>query len=84
MKINVTAEHIAHGVRKVCDKCPVALAIKEAIPAATYVMAGTGVIDITLNKVFKSYEAPESVREFIVNFDRGIKPHLPFSFELPL
>ena len=33
MTVQVTADHISRGVRKICTRCPVALAIKDATGA---------------------------------------------------
>ena len=44
--ISVTAEHIARGYPGDCRDCPVALAIKDAIPGLALVLVFPGTIDI--------------------------------------
>ena len=76
MKIKVTQEHIERGVVKDCDVCPVALAMQEAMEDdkvrvfSTYIETSEG-----------NYITPESVGDFIDNFDEGL-PVKPFEFEL--
>jgi len=77
MRINVTADDIANGVHKDCERCPVALAVKRA----------TGCVncDVTADTIYATgmpvFTTPRSVQEFIARFDREY-PVQPFSFYL--
>ncbi len=82
IKINVTTEHIAKGKPGDCSNCPVALALVDGIPNVTFVLIDGHDIDLCDAKHVHNVATPQEVQEFILNFDRGIKPHLPFSFEL--
>lgn len=46
--VTVTAEHIAEGIREDCEKCPVALAIRDAFPELAYVTDEDGEITVEL------------------------------------
>lgn len=82
--INVTAEHIAQGVQAECTRCPIALAIGEALPDATYVSVNLRAIELTdgPHEVYLQDPLPIRARAFIREFDNGW-PVRPFSFELP-
>lgn len=82
MKIQVTQDHIDQGEAKVCNKCPVALALQAlpfvieaaAFPYELYIL----IIDSSKDDCIF---APPEVTEFIRDFDNGLKPK-PFEFEL--
>lgn len=80
MTIKVTQEHIRTGAKGSPGCCPIAKAVREALP-------GKAVSVIAVIKVysggFLKFWAPltESVRTFIDAFDEGL-PVEPFSFEL--
>ncbi len=82
MKIEVTTEDIAKGVREDCHGCPIALACKRL-----------GVRDVAVEReavVYRNYEGewdeasmPEVGEAFIEAFDAG-RDVEPFSFELDI
>lgn len=81
MKVTVTAEDIANGIRVSCSGCPIALALKRernGLPAMfavteTYVRFG----DWPKPELPLSAEA----KKFIADFDAG-RPVQPATFEL--
>jgi hypothetical protein len=77
--ITVTAEHIAKGVPESCRHCPVALAIKDALPGIeliavddTRVHLGGAACDVKI-------DLPPAAQHFIEAFDCD-DPVEPFSF----
>lgn len=63
-KITVTSKHIAKGMRSSGNKCPVALALKDKFRGNW----------VNVNRIYieiegKFYHVPQSVKEFINNFD---------------
>ena len=81
--INVTAEHIARGQRRDCEYCPVALAIRDALPDLIYARVGPGNIGLQRNagECFIHLEIPPDVVDFIRDYDARAIPD-PFTFEL--
>jgi hypothetical protein len=80
--VTVTAEHIAAGVEFDCVRCPVALAMQEALPDADLANYASGF------KVFRGSRAteilfPDAVTRFVVAFDAG-EPVEPFTFTVDL
>ena len=90
MRIDVTADDIRRGERCTTDRCPVALAIRRAVPDAMILVTPTYVIVSTpawkLNLLDE--DMPAGVREFVLSFDRSTSPvwctMAPFSFDLPV
>ena len=78
MKIKVTKNDIKNGLRKSCCKCPVALALKRQTEYKK-IFIGAWFFDLD----GKIVSVPESVRNFIVKFDREFDVE-PFSFTLKL
>lgn len=87
--VNVTREHIAKGEPCMCSRCPVALALLAAIPAAdeaiVYLLDDTcgggaeGTVWATGGYQLRLTLPPE-VKDFILAFDGGGSAS-PFSFE---
>ena len=75
MRIEVTADDIAKGMKSNCYQCPIALAIRRVTGD---VFVGRWIV---VNG--KRFDKIKSVSEFIANFDDG-RPVEPFSFHLPL
>ena len=75
--INVTAEHIARGEPQDCRLCPVALALGDAFPEATYI----SVTGLYVRMETREHELPAEAQRFTWNFDSG-RPVEPFAFEL--
>ena len=89
MRIDVTADDIRRGERCTTDRCPVALAIRRAVPDAMILVTPTYVIVSTpawkLNLLDE--DMPAGVRAFVLSFDRCTMmypPPAPFSFDLPM
>lgn len=87
MKITVTAKHIEQGQRKEMSYCPIALAIKDAVPEAKEVYVGMRWY-IWLQKAFpaacingKDFRVSKRVAQQAIAFDEG-KHIEPFSFRL--
>lgn len=76
MKIKVTQEHIDKGVVSNCNRCPVALAVQEAL-ANDSATVGSSFIHTGI----KSIEMPEEVYNFVHDFDAFLSVK-PFEFEL--
>jgi hypothetical protein len=81
--INVTAEHIAKGQPGECAHCPVALAIRDALPDLAGAVVGPSEIGIQaeLDGPWTDLDTPGDVTLFILLFDTGDHA-LPFTFDL--
>jgi hypothetical protein len=79
MIISVTHADITEGVKNACNHCPIALAIKRAFNCDCVMVLAS--FDIIVNSQQYTSEDPETVQEFINNFDNGF-PVQPFSFTL--
>jgi hypothetical protein len=80
--IKVTQKHINNGIKELCSQCPVALALKDAIPEAIIVKAFEyRLVYLTKNKVCYQAPSPNSVRDFINRFDASLSVE-PFEFEV--
>ena len=81
--ISVTAGHIAKGKRRDCERCPVALAIRDALPDLIY--ARVGPVNIGLQREADEdltyFAFPPEVLDFVRDYD-GRRGSRPFSFEL--
>jgi DNA gyrase inhibitor GyrI len=78
MKINVCQEHINRGERKRCDRCPIALAVKDKLESKDINVNAMGIF-VGLYCQFK-WHLPKSAQKFIKRFDAG--GHVkPFTFE---
>ena len=78
--IFVTQKHIDEGEAETCDRCPVALALKEA--GHDIEVMGAFIAMMTGDKVRSTrywVSPPCEVYNFIMNFDSGL-PVKPFSF----
>jgi hypothetical protein len=84
MRIAVTADHIARGIPKDPRTCPVALAIRSALPSMKYISVVFSTAFL-LRDSMREYEAflPEEVVIFVDDFDNGL-PVFPFEFELDI
>lgn len=84
MTIHVTQEDIDTGQRNKPWACPVALAIKRAMPTHV-VEAGPEVVYLHKpgDLANTAYHTPITASFFIENFDNGA-PVSPFSFDLPV
>jgi hypothetical protein len=81
MKIIVTAEHIKNGVRKKCDKCPAALAVREQSP---FKDAEIGYLSWTPSYVANWRRITDlGLVDFVARFDNQL-PVEPFEFNLDL
>lgn len=66
MTITVTQEHIAKGLPQRCQFCPIALAMKDALPGCeTIRVFGTSATDGE-----KVWKLPPLAQDFIKTFDR--------------
>jgi hypothetical protein len=79
LRIEVTQPDIAHGVRDICDRCPVALALSRVIP-------GRGPATVDTDSFYfdwgsEVYMLPREAQEFIKKFDGG-DPVEPISFDV--
>lgn len=77
MKIKVTEEHIAKGRRGCCERCPVALAIREMTPCES-----VRVSSVILRIADTHVALPWHAGVFVTDYDQG-RPVQPFEFELP-
>lgn len=84
MKISITAQDIKNG--KACSRnsCPVALAIKKALPGCP-VWVDSWFIDIIRTELefplITAYHTNDKIERFIKTFDEGGRVK-PFSFDL--
>lgn len=84
IRIEVTAEDIANGVKQAACSCPIALAIRRARPDASYVEVD-GDVFVELGGVHHYARLPGPAMDFVANFDaadmdRSMSP-APFAFE---
>ena len=80
--VTVTQEHIDRGTPKVCARCPIALALLDAVPdtGAVSVMADTASF-FTDDGVWFQFDLPGEAIEFIERFDEtGRDSVSPFTF----
>lgn len=79
VRIDVTAEDIAHGVRGECDSCPIALAIERTLGVVPLVNR----FDVALDGCDddNAIDLPSEATFFIEDFDMGLTPE-PFAFDL--
>lgn len=83
VEITVTAEHIAAGKQCDCVKCPVALAIKDALHPLS-IDVQSDLINFGLpGGRYSPVHPPEEVSYFVDEFDDGL-PVEPFTFTLEL
>ena len=82
VKIQVTQEHIEHGIPNNCSCCPIALAVQEVFPRQ---IVEVGQFDLTVGgtKRHLEYELPEEASDFVEQFDMGHYVR-PFDFELEI
>lgn len=76
MKFTVTQDDINYGHRGKCQSCPVALSLARLNPGVPIVVTGWL---ITVGEV--TYVAPDSLTDFIHDFDQGL-PVRPRKFNL--
>ena len=82
MKVEVTQEDINRGMPKVCDRCPIALAMRRAGCAFVYVEPHR--VDWRRRGILsgKYSSLPSEATRFIMAFDNA-EPVQPFTFEVP-
>lgn len=79
--VNVTARHIALGVKKNCSRCPVALALTDGL-GATMVTAMFCRMHLSGGCGYPLIlKTPKSVQRFMKAFDAN-KPVNPFKFKV--
>lgn len=86
MRVKVTQEHINRGLRRDCNKCPIALAIINR-KNISYVRVEETIVYVArlskVNKINRSlYLLPSEAIKFIKTFDSGSEVVKPFSFEM--
>jgi len=79
MKITVTQKDINKGIPRIGDKCPIALAIKRK--THKYVQVGCTYAWVKLKNRMVTYVLPDTVVQFIKDFDENRKVR-PFSVKL--
>jgi hypothetical protein len=82
MRVRVSSAHIRDGERDSFTRCPVALAVSEALglycevwPEAVVVVHGAHTVDVRL-------PLPEGVRQWVRDYDTGGRMRV-IEFELP-
>ncbi len=80
--ITVTAEHIARGQLRDCSKCPVALALHDAIPHVSDIEVEADHVTFRLGCRTEAYLLPPEARDFIEAFDNQEAEYGPFTFEM--
>lgn len=81
MKITVTQDDIAAGVRDSCFKCPIARAVNRAFGIDNAVVGPREVSHYRGNRKLWQFPLPPEARQFITRFDHGL-PVAPMEFEL--
>ena len=77
--VRVTSEHIKHGEPDDCGKCPVALALLDAIPYATDVAVDHDELTVWVPGHMWQASTPPAAQLFIAEFD-NFEPVAPFDF----
>lgn len=81
--ISVTQKHIEEGIQQICNRCPIALAIRDLLPLHwpndESVSVWGGAADLYPSKT--RLLLPDAAIQFIEDFDIG-EIVQPFSFEL--
>lgn len=78
MEIAITQQHIDQGLASSPSACPISLAVEEVYPEARCVLTHQHYIeigwdydtDLGCSTIRSVYEVDESVKKFIVHFDR--------------
>ena len=83
MKFSVKKRHIKLGMRGSCTRCPVALALVEALEKGGFVSDLVDVMEGTITIGSLRYSPPRKVTQFIIDFDDR-KPVRPLNFLLPI
>ena len=86
IKVNVRQDHIDRGTPGLCQSCPVALAVNEALPQ-NYKLLGVGTYWIVIfNPAGKQIDipAPICVSNFIDRLDNYGERGQSFNFDLTL
>lgn len=91
MKVDVTQEDIDYGIPECGSYCPIALAVKRAVPTATSIEVDQGGARVEWKSgeegtpeerlVVAFYPLPDAASRFVVDFDSGLEV-MPFSFEM--
>lgn len=85
LEVNVKDYHIERGVMSDCGKCPVALALYEAVSEATGIPMGEFFIYVDGLSAqigfIDEYYVPDEVTSFIGDYDNSIAVK-PFTFKL--
>ena len=79
MKVNVTAEDIARGIRVSANSCPVARALQRCTGDRLATVDGSRAT-VNYHRNFARFRLPPEVSYFVSDFDAG-RPVAPFSFE---
>lgn len=79
MKIKVTKDDIRNGMVGSALYCPVALAIRRAMPEATDVGVGFTIAGFVIGDEEINADLPDEAVQFIRSFDEG-DPVEPFEF----
>lgn len=77
MKVSVTREHIKKGLRFNYVRCPITLAIREALNTSDVFTFHN---EVKIKGIW--FDLPDSARAFIHYFDTKKKPVEPFEFEI--
>lgn len=80
LHIKVTQTHIELGIAVNCRECPIALAVRDAIPNIyTRVSDGIGIYSLD-NRLLGIYTLTDEAKDFISEFDEGALVVEPFEF----
>ena len=79
--IKVTQEHINKGIKNICNKCPVALALNEYFNISSASVSHNYLSVVMKNWIARRWSTPETVSKFIKNFDTD-NVVTPFEFNI--
>lgn len=86
MKIQVTEDDIARGIKSDCKFCPIAIAVKRATHQRIGVFVQSHAVYFlrpdVMQKPFHASYLPLEVENWINDFDEGKKEMQPIEFEL--
>jgi len=83
MQVTITRRHITNGMPCHAEKCPIALALLEALGTSRYVSVGTDSYAVSLvDSGTHTYRLTKRAASFIGRFDRSRGAVRPCTMEL--
>lgn len=81
LEVVITREDIWNGVRRDCNACPIALAVKRLVNPSTVVSVNGSSVILKSDKFIFRSSLPSQASDFVERFDNRSDAE-PFSFNL--